>query len=289
MKTCLVCHYPNPVFLFNSKNKHGRHLLSVNKFKIFQCQNCHSLLLDTTNLKIDQEFYKTFYPSDYYLNQNKILNTFTTYYTKISFFFIKLLISIHLPKNIKHPKVFDIGCGSGEFLSQLPSKYKKYGIDINPISAQLIQNHKIKFQIKDFLQSNPKSNYYHLVTAFHVIEHIANPQLFLQKIYKSLKPGGLALISFPNSNSFGSKLGKQNWFHLDSPRHLFIPNKTSIHILLTKYNLKFSRFYHPYFDYPLDLFWSLPNLLTKIIVLPFYPIFKLFDQETLLLIFQKPN
>ena len=45
---------------------------------------------------------------------------------------------------------------------------------------------------------NIASNTYDTVVSFQVIEHIEDDKLFLEEIYRVLKPGGKAIISTPN-------------------------------------------------------------------------------------------
>lgn len=282
---CLICQSNNITFQYYSQNKHGRHLISKEKFKIFKCLNCQSLLLDTANLKINKHFFQKYYSSDYY---PQISNLTKIYITLTNWIRNKIIFDNISPK-IKRPKVLDVGCGSGYFLTNLPPHFQKHGIDINPTAAKLYKRNKISFINADFLNISLKTDNYDLITSFHVIEHISDPQLFIDKIYNYLKPGGTAIISFPNSQSLGSTIGRQNWFHLDSPRHLFIPNKNSIRILISKYKISTPRFFHPYFDFPLDLYWSAPNILSKIFIILFYFPLRLFDRETLIFTFQKPK
>jgi len=63
---------------------------------------------------------------------------------------------------------------------------------------------------------------------FHVFEHLRNPPGVLAKLKKLLKEGGYLILSFPNSESIQCELFKKNWFHLDPPRHLFVPASSEI-------------------------------------------------------------
>ena len=45
-----------------------------------------------------------------------------------------------------------------------------------------------------------KDNSFDTILSFQVIEHIKNDKLFIKEIYRTLKPGGIALLSTPNIN-----------------------------------------------------------------------------------------
>jgi SAM-dependent methyltransferase len=70
--------------------------------------------------------------------------------------------------------------------------------------GEVIEKLKVKFPGVDFRQAvippfhGIENNSFDTVVSFQVIEHIPNDRLFLQEIYRVLKPGGKAIISTPN-------------------------------------------------------------------------------------------
>jgi len=187
----------------------------------------------------------------------------------------------HFP-NKSRVKILDIGCGRGDFLNKLPSnRFQKFGVEINPQSAQIASSLGLNIITGDIDQINFHSKNFDCVTMWHVFEHLPNPSKTIQQISKILKPNGLLIFTVPNCNSIGFKYGKENFFHLDSPRHLFIPNEKSLKKLLQKSNFTNIRFENSFLDYPLDLFWSIRKTKIKYLVYPFYFIFKIFSHESL--------
>lgn len=68
---------------------------------------------------------------------------------------------------------------------------------------------------------------YDVITMWHNIEHLSNPWETLQQISSKLVPGGLLCISTPNPLSLQFALFRENWVHLDAPRHIsLIPEPT---------------------------------------------------------------
>ena len=273
---CRLCHSTSTSLVFYSTNTHGHHYLSPETYSVFLCNNCQSYFLD--NIESSKKYY-----SDYYIEN---------YYPKSSF--IDFLISpfLILPKiilinlffrNYSSVTSLDIGCGQGHFLHHLPSKYKKTGIDIN--SSNIYP--EITFIKSDFI-SYKFNNSYNLISLFHVLEHLPDPNKVIKKIYNLLYPKGLVIISVPNSKSLAFKIGKSDYFHLDSPRHLFIPNPKAIIKILKDCGFVNIRQHHPLFDYPLDLFWSVRNSKFKFLIYPLYPIFKLIDRPSIIITAVKP-
>jgi SAM-dependent methyltransferase len=62
---------------------------------------------------------------------------------------------------------------------------------------------------------------YDAVVMWHSLEHLPTPWLVIEKASKALKPGGILLIAIPNIDSYDSRVMRENWVHLDAPRHLY--------------------------------------------------------------------
>jgi SAM-dependent methyltransferase len=98
--------------------------------------------------------------------------------------------------------LLEVGCGEGRGVEVLLDRVDSY-LGIDKIQ-EVIDNLKNKFPEAVFQQavippfSDLKDNIYDTVVSFQVIEHIENDRLFLEEIYRVLKPGGKAIISTPN-------------------------------------------------------------------------------------------
>ncbi|MFA5025942.1 MAG: class I SAM-dependent methyltransferase [Candidatus Shapirobacteria bacterium] len=253
---CPLCHSSKYKKIFTTTNFHGRHEYGKQKISFNQCQNCDCLF---PAVKTDNAFYKKYYPKKY--------NTNSPLLEKLWINFSLFVKKTYLPQK---GSLLDVGCGKGEFIKSLPSTIKATGIDINPLkidNINLIQGDFLKYKF------NKK---FDIITFWHSLEHFSNPKNVTLKALNLLKPNGKIIISLPNTNSLAFKIGQQRWFHLDAPRHLFLPNDKNIHLLFPKNtNILIS---HNPFEFPLDLFWSLKN---KAYLRFFYPILKILDRETM--------
>ena len=98
--------------------------------------------------------------------------------------------------------LLEVGCGEGRGVEELlPLATSYVGLDkIGEVISML----QAKFPGVDFRQAvippfvGFKDGSFDTIVSFQVIEHIADDRLFLQEIYRMLKPGGKAIISTPN-------------------------------------------------------------------------------------------
>ena len=125
-----------------------------------------------------------------------------------------------LPKHIENFKLYlDIGCGSGdrvEFVRTGGCK-KSFGIDkFDNIGEK--KSNIINSEITDY---KPVTKF-EVVSLFHVLEHLENPERILKYIRDNiLERNGFLIIQVPNYGSWERKIFGRKWFGLDAPRHLW--------------------------------------------------------------------
>jgi SAM-dependent methyltransferase len=114
----------------------------------------------------------------------------------------RLLKAYIAAKPLVNGDLLEIGCGEGRGVEVLLDRVDTYhGLDKIP---EVIDKLSHNFPKATFEQAiippleTVVSNKYDTVVSFQVIEHIENDQLFLEEIYRVLKPGGKAIISTPN-------------------------------------------------------------------------------------------
>lgn len=285
--SCKLCNSTHIKRLFDSYNQHGRHILNIqDKFLIYKCRVCGCIFLG--GLNIDFAYFKNYYQQDYYDNKIgfNILDIFISILRKWSLWRKENLILNHFPDN--HViKILDIGCGTGTFLENLDDdKFEKYGIEVNKEGWQKCKEKNLKVYNKDILHFNIQDKF-DVITLWHVLEHLEKPIETFNKINHILRHNGFLIFATPNTNSLGFKVGRSNWFHLDSPRHLILYNQKSINYLCQRTGFKFINTRYEYYDYPLDLFWSAGLSPVKLLIYSIYPLLKLFSYETMTIVCKK--
>jgi O-antigen chain-terminating methyltransferase len=130
--------------------------------------------------------------------------------------FLELLTS-----NFDKRFALDIGCGRGEWLELLDEKgFAAQGVDLD--SGMLASCVERGFDVKEaegieYLEGF-ESNALHLISAFHVVEHISFEQLqnLIKQAYRVLVPGGLLILETPNPENLSVASAG---FYLD-PTHI---------------------------------------------------------------------
>lgn len=255
---CPLCSSSKNKSVYFSNNQHGHYQLTHQKILTKQCLKCTCVF---PNIKVNSKYYQKYYPSNYQKSPSYLEN-----------FWIKknLHQKVNLVSGFK--SILDVGCGQADFLNFLPKNISAVGIDLNP------NNRKDLNIIKDDFLKHKFTQKFDCITFFHSLEHFSNPQKVINKSLQLLNKHGHIFIIIPNTNSFAYKISQKYWFHLDSPRHLFLPNNQNIKLLFPK-NSKIKINYLPW-EFPLDLYWSLHQ---KPYLRIFYPILKFFDRETMLI------
>lgn len=111
----------------------------------------------------------------------------------------------------KFERILDVGCGDGNFSVLLKEACKAkevYGIEISEKGADLARKNGVKcYQLdvdeEDFLFED---NYFDAVVALELIEHLFDPDHFLDEVYRVLKPEGIFVLSTPNLASIHNRI-----------------------------------------------------------------------------------
>ena len=224
-KACPICKSEN----IENKNKiPSKHQEIDHKFSLMLCKICGHKFLS--------EFPSKIYLEELHKNDSKFLFSHDTNeviekerFKKNGFEKVKILSDHWIFKFV------DINQG-GEYLEIGPglcALYKTFhnknwhcqGLDLQPFinSPGIVNNlDEIKNESKD------------IAVALDVIEHTIDPLDFLKNIKIKLKNGGKIFLSFPNADSFKSKILNNKWDMVVPLAHLNFFSKKSIQICLEK-------------------------------------------------------
>ena len=118
----------------------------------------------------------------------------------------------------KDKNILDVGCATGQFLQMM----KDYGasgltgIDASADCLQVARQNGFNCYQQDFLQHQ---GCYDIITMWHLIEHVLEPEAFLKKAYELLSPGGWLLLETPVTGEISDAFGS-DWRYLMPVEHL---------------------------------------------------------------------
>jgi SAM-dependent methyltransferase len=122
-------------------------------------------------------------------------------------------------------RLLDVGCGDGRILdfyraSRPAGSVETWGIDINAAALAVAEGagHRVTqgaFEQDDTL---PK-DYFDIVVARHVIEHVVDPVAFAARARDLLRPGGVFLAATPDFGSPDARRFRNHWGGNHFPRH----------------------------------------------------------------------
>ena len=99
-------------------------------------------------------------------------------------------------------KVLDVGCSAGHFLYVLKDYVQEcIGIEFNKENAEFVNRELgIKTYTEPIEETGLSPDYFDLITAFQVLEHIDDPIQLLTTLRQYLKPDGYLYLEVPNIN-----------------------------------------------------------------------------------------
>lgn len=253
---CPYCKSVSSNYLFSTTD------IFNDAFSLTKCNICHAYFLDPNPTA--EQLHRA-YDTSYYGSKSE----------KFTFPLIEKILDYFRSRRAKRVsrlienkgRVLDVGCGNGRFLKYMLrfGTFELFGTELDGNSAERASKIKEINLRKGFLEPNCyPSGFFDAVTMFHVFEHLANPKEILTIVAGILKPGGIAVFSFPNIASKQARIFKGRWLHLDPPRHLFFFAPAGFINLMKQYGfILLSEKYASAEQNPFGMAQSLLNLWLK--------------------------
>jgi 2-polyprenyl-3-methyl-5-hydroxy-6-metoxy-1,4-benzoquinol methylase len=245
------------------RHQKSRLVLECGKKELRECSKCGLIFSTGIFIKTDPtELY-----SDYYKNELQSGTGRFRFGLELIVKLFRFIRAFRISRLAPQAKsIFDIGCGRGWILYFLKKYYNFFPVTGTKISrpAYDFATKKLGLQIydKDLLAIRLGKQKYDVVSIFHVLEHIMEPEKYLKKIYTMLTRDGLLIIEVPNYNSWGSALTGKYWLGLDLKYHLYFFTLPSLTKLVEKYGFKIVKIHTFSLEY--STFISVQSLIDKL-------------------------
>lgn len=219
------------------------------------CSQC-SLVYQSPRPKYDQLFIDAAYAEYYQFADNLELNDLADV-RESSVTMFKKEVEHLIQYDKKRTAVLDIGSGMGTFLYASKPHYKTViGLDVSGQMAAFVEK---KLGVKVFVEQFDDFIFpekFSLIHMSHVLEHVPDPNRWLQKAKQMLDPEGILVINVPNKFSFSFRLQhffakirvkkqfSDSWRDASrTPDHLFEPTIKSMKYLLAKNRYEVLEYY----------------------------------------------
>jgi len=139
-------------------------------------------------------------------------------------------------------KVLEVGCGKGAFAKFLQTK-DYIGLDLSENAKIMAAADGIIIKnetIEDF--SKRHKGEFDVVVSFQVLEHVPDPNSFIEAALDALKEGGKLIIAVPSEDSF-LKYASNNILNMP-PHHVTRWSYVTFEYIAKQYNLKIVKIYH---------------------------------------------
>ena len=221
------------------------------QFDIFECTACG--LAFTQNVPDEKEIDR-YYESPTYISHSNTSKGFVNrvYHIVRRIMLQKKARKVEKLTGLKSGKLLDYGAGTGHFARLMEKRgwsvtaiekngkarelaHKEFGFEMRPVEAL----------------STIKDKELDVVTMWHVMEHVQEPDRMWDELHRILGDRGIAIIAVPNSASYDALKYKEHWAAYDVPRHLWHFTPSTIaqwgekhgFVLDRQYTMPFDGFY----------------------------------------------
>ncbi|MDP6574941.1 MAG: class I SAM-dependent methyltransferase [Candidatus Peribacteraceae bacterium] len=173
----------------NEKSKVEGVVRDMPNLDIFECKECHLVYLSSQS-HVSEGFYEESGMHDaqkqvdiaHWLNETETDD-------QRRFFSLKELIT--------NKKLLDFGSGNGGFLKKASVITGDcFGVELEKAAREYCVSNSLK--VYDSLEAI-KDQKFDVITMFHVLEHIADPNSLLKELYSILSEGGKLIVEVPSS------------------------------------------------------------------------------------------
>ena len=128
--------------------------------------------------------------------------------------------------------VLDVGGGSGYYSDVLLNSDRRIRsttiVDLDPRLRESVESKGYSF-INARIEDATFSQRFHVILAFNLIEHVADPLTLLTRLCDLLEPGGALLLQTPNFDSLDARIFQNHsWGGLHAPRHWVLFTESSL-------------------------------------------------------------
>ncbi|MBI4663134.1 MAG: methyltransferase domain-containing protein [Verrucomicrobia bacterium] len=96
-------------------------------------------------------------------------------------------------------RVLDVGCGVGQVVKRLTDAgCEAYGVDVSEPNIEKASRVSLRCRFYDGKKLPFADGFFACVGALNVLEHVEEPESFIEELVRAVEPGGRVVLSSPN-------------------------------------------------------------------------------------------
>jgi 2-polyprenyl-3-methyl-5-hydroxy-6-metoxy-1,4-benzoquinol methylase len=214
--------------------------LRKGELRLVRCSNCRMIYANPVPAELASGQYYDRAGTDYYLSPAKLESD----YAAVRFERELRLFRRHCAKGT----VLDVGCSSGAFLFQLnrrfPGCYEILGTDVSGAPLDYAESRGVPVLRGAFPEQEFGGKRFDAVTCWAVIEHLVEPNQFLEKAWSILKPEGRCFVLVPNMRSLAARLLGVRYRYIYAQHLNYFTSATLTRLVDSRFSVIACRFTH---------------------------------------------
>lgn len=221
MNPCPLCSHPDPVAGLTCHD----FFVSGEEFPVFRCPQCG---FSWTGGAPRPGEIGRYYQSEDYISHSNTAQGFVNrmYHLVRSYMLNRKANLVSRVSGKKSGALLDIGAGTGYFLRTMQQRgWQVSGTEKSSKAREFcLSQWNIDLLPDEGLFALPDRSF-DVITLWHVLEHLHEPDKYLKKAARLLKPSGCLVVALPNPGSYDARHYGRYWAAWDVPRHLwhFLP------------------------------------------------------------------
>jgi SAM-dependent methyltransferase len=237
-----------------------RKLYKFNDIQLYECPACYLVFREPNNADLNPSIlYDDFYKKESPGRFNRIIE----YVIRMLRFYRALKIFCVTPGA---KTILDIGSGRGFMLYYLRNIFGYRRTAGTQISRPALKFSRevlgLEIYGEDLLERTWEEDSFEVVSMWHVLEHVTNPEEYIAKIAEILTSGGRLIIEVPNLSSWTCRFSGKYWLGLDLKHHLTLFSPLSLITMLERHN--FHATFINTFSLEYSIFFSAQSIISRI-------------------------
>ena len=132
--------------------------------------------------------------------------------------------------------VLDFGCGTGILISEFAKDgHNAIGVELSRWASEFgRKRYHVNIMEGDVCEVDLPENSFDVITMMNSIEHLLDPLMFLERLYRLLKKEGIIVIATPNGDCIAARLFGKSWRYYLPNEHLYIFSPRSLRLSIER-------------------------------------------------------